>query len=291
MTPGLGRGLGALIPPTPGGSVVSRREQRVAADRASTSEGSYRECSISNIVPNPKQPRQHFDQTALEDLVASIKEYGVIEPLIVTDKGDGKYELIAGERRLRAAGIAGLKTVPCVVRDATDQQKLELAIIENVQRHDLNPIEEGYAYQQLISEFGLNQEDVAKRVGKSRSQVANTIRLLGLPDEIKQALVDRKISASNARTLLSLTSREEQMKLFQEMVSGGLTVRQTEARVGHPRSQSKTNDPNIVSLEDELRSALHHRVRIKVGGGGQGDIRISFLNDEDLQDLTNKLTS
>jgi ParB family chromosome partitioning protein len=289
MSPGLGRGLGALIPPTSGGSVVSKREKKVV--EALTEKGAFRECPISKIVANPEQPRRHFDHAALEDLVASIKEHGIVEPLIVTEKKDGTYELIAGERRLRAATIAGLATVPCVVRTATDQEKLELAIIENVQRHDLNAIEEAHAYDRLVNEFGLTQEAVAKRVGKSRSQVANTIRLLQLPEDIRQAVTDGKISASNARTLLALESVEERNRLFRDMQEGGFTVRQAEARVAHPRSRSKTYDPNIAALEDDLRSALRHRVRINLSGSGKGDIRISFENGEDLQDLTDKLRS
>jgi len=292
MTPGLGRGLGALIPPAAGSPAALKRERREAAAGLSpqTESGTYREIPIEKIIANPEQPRRHFDHAALEDLVSSIKEHGVVEPLIVTERGDGTYELIAGERRLRASTIAGLKTVPCVVRTANQKEKLEIALIENIQRHDLNPMEEAAAYQRLIDEFGLTQEDVSKRVGKSRSQVANIVRLLGLPEEIRMALVERKISASNARTLLALPSDRERTELFRSMIAGNFTVRQTEDRVPHPRRANRPFDPNVAALEDSLRSKLGHKVRVKLSDAGRGEIRIGFENEEDLQDLKGKLT-
>ncbi len=296
---GLGRGLGALIPPAQGGTFSSSRSVDLEvplsapvspqSEDASQSQGVYREIPISDVEPNPHQPRKHFDHTALEDLVSSIRERGIIEPLVVTEKLDGKYELIAGERRLRAANIAGLRMVPCVVRGQTDdREKLELAIIENVQRHDLNPIEEAFAYQRLVDEFGLTQDEVGIRVGKSRPQVGNTIRLLQLPHEIQQALMERKISASNARTLLSLPTDAERMELFRAMLSQNFTVRQAEDRVGHPRA-ARMVDPNIAEQERNLREKLGHRVSIKRSSSGEGEIRIAFQSDEDLQDLCKRL--
>lgn len=287
---GLGRGLGALIPSkTVRPAVeVDLNETSVPAP-APLESGTFLQVPVSLIVPNPKQPRRHFEHAALEDLVSSIKEHGIIEPLVVTRAGDGTYELVAGERRLRAAQIAGLETVPCVVRTATEQEKLELALIENVQRQDLNPIEEAIAYQRLMDEFGLTQDQVSAKVGKSRPQVANTVRLLQLPADIQQALVDRKISASNARTLLSLPTDQERRDLFQAMLAGNFTVRQAEARVPHPRRARAAADPNVQDAERRLRESLGHRVEIKRTPDGAGEIRIVFENDEDLRDLTNRL--
>ncbi|MBE7525019.1 ParB/RepB/Spo0J family partition protein [candidate division WWE3 bacterium] len=285
---GLGRGLGALIPPRPGGSSVAQTVEPHAPPHAEI-QGGFMEIPVEHIVPNPKQPRQHFDHAALEDLTNSIREHGVVEPLIVTRLPDGNFELIAGERRLRAATIAGLATVPCVIRTASEQDKLELALIENIQRHDLNPIEEAIAYQRLMDEFGLTQDDVGKKVGKSRPQVGNTVRLLQLPREIQQALVDRKISASNARTLLSLPTDAERMRLFEDMLAGQFTVRQTEARIPHPRRGRISQDPNIAAAEQRVRDWVGHRVHIKTAGDGAGEIRIYFHDQEDLEDLLGKI--
>lgn len=293
---GLGRGLGALIPPSSGGTYSSGRQDsptmsspQVHVEAASNSSV-YRELPVDLIVANPHQPRQHFDHAALEDLVSSIQERGVIEPLIVTDLGNGNFELIAGERRLRASRIAGLATVPCVIRTATDQEKLELAIIENVQRHDLNPVEEAVAYKRLMDEFGLTQDEVGEKVGKSRPQVANIVRLLQLPEEIRQALVDRKINSSNARTLLSLPTDAERMELFHAMLSQNFTVRETEKHVSHPRAKSGSSaDPNILEFERRLRESTGQRVNIKCSAKGEGEIRIPFQSEEDLAGLMQKL--
>lgn len=296
---GLGRGLGALIPPSQGGTFSSTRpadlEVPLSGPIASREDvpvalGVYREVPIADVEANPHQPRKHFDHAALEDLVSSIRDRGIIEPLVVTERGDGKYELIAGERRLRAANIAGLRVVPCVVREqADDREKLELAIIENVQRHDLNPIEEALAYQRLIDEFGLTQDEVGVRVGKSRPQVGNIVRLLQLPNEIQQALMERKISASNARTLLSLSTDAERMELFRAMLSQNFTVRQTEERVGHTRAPRAPADPNLAEQERHLRERLGHRVSIKRSSSGEGEIRIAFQSEEDLMDVCRRL--
>jgi ParB family chromosome partitioning protein len=245
---------------------------------------------LNLIDPNPHQPRVHFDHAELEDLVTSIQSHGVMQPIVLTPKADGRYELIAGERRTRASKIAGRDTIPAIVRTATDQQKLELALIENIQRQNLNAIEEAKAYLQLQSEFGLTQDEIGIRVGKSRPQVANIIRLLQLPEEIQQALMEGKISASNARTLLSVPTEDERKGLFHAMLDGNFTVRQTEARVPHPRRpRGSFADPNVISVEMELRNALGAKVLIKRDPRGEGEIRITFLNDEDFQSIKKKI--
>lgn len=308
---GLGRGLGALIPPKPqtpattvaqpyeplaesgirGSIAESDGSHDPSMDLASEPAGTrIVEVPVQQIDPNPHQPRVHFDHTQLEDLISSIKEHGVIQPLVVTPKPNGRYELIAGERRLRASTIAGLEKVPVIVRDANEQQKLELAIIENVQRQDLNPIEEARAYVRLMEEFGLTQDQVSTKVGKSRPQVGNMVRLLQLPGEIQQALVERKISTSNARTLLSLPTEQERMELFQAMLSGNFTVRQAEERVPHPR-RIKLADPNLVAAEEQIRTRLGCQVTIKRDPRGEGEVRLRFTSDEELQALVEKLRS
>ncbi len=288
---GLGRGLGALIPPKP----VQQPYQDLkssSADSVSHASGEQGqrilEAPIDKIARNPHQPRLTFDHTDLEDLISSIREHGVLQPLIVTPQPDGTYQLIAGERRLRASTIAGLKTVPVIVRDATELQKLELAIIENVQRSDLNPIEEATAYQRLIDEFGMTQDEVGRKMGKSRPLVGNIVRLLQLPQEIQQAMVERKISASNGRTLLSLPTDEERMELFHAMVAGNFTVRQTEERVG-VRRLPRMLDPNIAASEDRLRTKLHAKVVIKRNAKGVGEVRVHFGSDEELSALLERM--
>ena len=288
---GLGRGLGAIITPRKD-KVDEPRPEADVADRqiARDSQGQQMvlEIPLDRIARNPQQPRQHFDHTQLEDLILSIKEHGIIQPLVVTRRTDGGYELIAGERRLRAATIAGLKTVPAIVRQAEDQEKLELALIENVQRQDLNPIEEAIAYRRLMNEFSLTQDQVSQKVGKSRPQVANAVRLLQLPEEVQHAMIEGRISASNGRTLLSLPDERERLKLFHAMLDQNFTVRQTEARVPHRRSHSVV-DPNVAAAEDNLRTKLNCHVQIKRDARGQGEIRLKFYSDEELRSLIEKL--
>lgn len=290
---GLGRGLGALIPQrttdAPAHQTPSVQPSYDTHEEPSHGPASVVQMlSVDRIDPNPHQPRTHFDHNDLEDLVGSIKEHGIIQPIVVTVKPDGRYELIAGERRLRASKIAGLTEIPTLIRSATEQQKTELAIIENVQRADLNPIEEAQAYLRLQEEFGFTQDQLGERVGKSRPQVANIIRLLQLPDVIQRALSEKRISMSNARTLLSLSSDAERLELFNQMLAGNFTVRQTEARVAHPRRVS-TIDPNLAAFEDDLRRALGTRVTVKRDPRGEGEVRIRFLNEEDLETIKRKI--
>lgn len=298
---GLGRGLGALIPQKapgsmPGPVVSDVSDVRVPAPSSEATDFrlpptvSVMEIPVGLVDPNPHQPRTHFDHTQLEDLINSIREHGVLQPIVVTKKDDGRYELIAGERRLRASKIADRATVPAIVRTASEQQKLELALIENIQRQELNPLEEAGSYVRLQTEFNLTQDDVAKRVGKSRSQVANTIRLLQLPQEAKDALASGRISQSNARTLLAVPNESERMSLFHQMLEGDFTVRESESRIPHPRrARGSFVDPNMMDIEKRLRAALGTRVLVKRDPRGEGEVRITFLNDEDLQTIVKKV--
>ena len=284
---GLGRGLGALIPPKP--PAPSPTQDLGNATQVSSSGERLMQIPVQDVVRNPHQPRVHFDHGQLEDLILSIKEHGVIQPITVTRLPDGRYELIAGERRLRASTIAGLATVPAIVREAGEQEKLELALIENIQRQDLNPIEEARAYMRLIDEFHLTQDEVSQKVGKSRPQVGNTVRLLQLPESIQQALVERKISASNARTLLSVPTEAERQQLFEAMIAGHFTVRQAEERVPHPRRARRPLDPNVADAEYHLREKYHCLVEIKRDPKGPGEIRLKFTSNEEFEALIRKL--
>jgi len=299
---GLGRGLGALIPPKPQSvpPVVPSTDPSsldefnvVPAEGVRPNTSQVHQIPVERIDPNPHQPRTHFDHGQLEDLIESIKAHGVIQPVVVTPKQDGRFELITGERRLRASKIAGLETIPSLVRTATEQQKLELAIIENIQRQDLDPIEEARSYLRLQHEFNLTQDEVGVRVGKSRPQVANIIRLLQLPEPIQHALSEGKISSSNARTLLSLPSEAEQIAMFRSMLDGNFTVRQTEARVAVATSRKPRKtvsaDPNVTHAEQQMRSALGAKVVIKRDARGEGEVRIAFFNDEDFHAIVKKI--
>ena len=290
---GLGKGLGAIIPPKPVSStsgMISASPEREEFASSSRPDQGVHELPVGMIDPNPHQPREHFDHQDLEDLVLSIREHGVLQPVVVTPKPDGRYELIAGERRLRASKIAECEMIPVLVRTATEQQKLELAIIENVQRANLNPLEEARAYLRLQNEFQLTQDEISSRVGKSRPQVANTIRLLQLPEQIQDGLSLGKISTSNARTLLSLPTDDERIRMYQSLLDHQFTVRQTESRMPRTRARAGATDPNVAHAEDELRGVLGARVSIKRAMDGKGEIRISFQNDEDFSGLIRRIT-
>lgn len=279
---GLGRGLGSLIP--------KKSEENIVKPIATASPGSGEpfEVSIADIDPNSRQPRLNFNLAELQDLLQSIKKHGVLQPLVVTKKSDGRYELIAGERRLRAAKLAGLSRVPVVVRDVSDEEKLELALIENIQRADLNPIEEASAYTSLIKEFHLTQEEVAARVGKSRPAIANTVRLLDLPEEIKEALRNREIASGQARALLGLETTEEQLRLFRTIKDGGMSTREVEEAVQEKHGGGIRHDPNILSYEADLRSVLGTKVRI-TEKNGKGKITINYYSREELRALKDKI--
>ena len=277
---GLGKGLDALIP---------------TGQKSTGGEGGIAQIPVDLIQRNPRQPREKFDIEELENLAASIREHGVIQPLIVSPGKNGIYVLIAGERRLQAARKAGLKTVPVVIRHATDQQLLELALIENVQRADLNAIEEAEAYQHLAKEFKLSHEAIATRVGKSRVAVTNTMRLLDASAAVKQALVDGRITEGHARALLALNTAKAQETLLNQIVNLDLSVRQTEAlarkyagqKPAYKRRSSLSAD--VTDVERRLRSSLGTKVSLKHGKKG-GTVTIYYYSDEELDSLLNKLT-
>jgi ParB family chromosome partitioning protein len=289
---GLGKGLGALIP--------SAGPRDAAADSARGS--GLLTVPVTDIIPNPRQPRGRIDPDALAELSASIKEHGLIQPLIVTRAtADGKapYQLIAGERRWRAAQLAGLETVPVVVKEATSQQMLELALVENIQRSDLNALEEAEAYQHLIDDFALNQQEVADRVGKSRVAVANTLRLLRLPDRVKTLLAEGALTEGHGRALLSLADDDAIIEAAGIVISRGLTVRQTEELVRRLLEVKAEAEPeeaepddadraNTRRLEEAFRGALGTKVALSRGRKG-GRLVISFYSDEELQNIYEKI--
>ena len=273
---GLGRGIGALIP-----------EMRPAVE----------EVDVDLIAPNPKQPRTAFDPDSLSELAESIRAHGIIQPLIVSRKSEGDgapYQLITGERRLLAARQAGLAKVPAIVKEASPQALLELALVENLQREDLGPLEEAAAFRRLAEEFSLTQEAVATRVGRSRSAVANSLRLLSLPREIQASLAAGEVTAGHARALLSLNEAGEQLRVWRQIVRARLTVRDVETLVagGSKRRRQRRAptpaDPDLAALEDDLRSSLGTKVElVKTRRGGR--LTIHFFSDEELDALTKRL--
>jgi len=281
-TTGLGKGLSSLIPLKISKEIFSKDPGLSAGERVV-------QAPIEKIKPNPHQPRADFDHESLEELINSIKEHGILQPLILAVIGDN-YQVIAGERRLRAAKFLEMKTVPAIVRDIKEQQKLEFALVENLQRKDLNPIEEAVAYQRLIDEFSLTQEAVAQRVGKSRSVVANTLRILTLPTEIQKALIRGKINYSAARVIVGLPP-PERMKFFEKVLKQDLTVRAVEGQARKVVVKShlrKVKDPNLAALEEKLQAALGTKVNIKKSGE-TGQIVIEFYSSEELNNIITKI--
>lgn len=274
---GLGKGLGSLIP----------------ADFAAQG-GIYQEINIKEVVPNPYQPREHFDEETLASLSRSIMEVGVIQPIVVRQLENGQYELIAGERRWRAAKRANLSSIPAVIRTSDDLSSLETAVVENLHRQDLNALEEAAAYQQLIEEFGLTQDEVARRVGRSRSAVANTLRLLQLPPMVHRLLIEGQLSAGHARALLATPDRGTQERLATRIVEEDLTVRQiedllrdgevpeSEAEITGKRPSTRVPDAGVLELEELLASRLETRVTVKLGKG-PGRLLVDFADLDDLE--------
>jgi ParB family chromosome partitioning protein len=275
---GLGRGLSALI----GDEVAAVKGEPGAKKDART-------LPVAFLQPGRYQPRKIFDEQPLADLAASVKEKGVLSPILVRPIGPDRYEIVAGERRWRAAQLAKLHDVPVVVRELPDDQALEIAIIENVQRADLNALEEAMAYEELIAKFGRTQEDVAREVGKSRSHIANTIRLLKLPEQVKVWLREGKLTAGHARTLLGVPDPEARAR---ELIEGAMTVRQAEQRSPNRKQPvgKAPKDPNVADLEANISNQLGLRVEIIHRGDKGGDVRISYKTLEQLEELTRRLT-
>jgi ParB family transcriptional regulator, chromosome partitioning protein len=298
---GLGRGLASLIPPknksAGNAGLPQNTRQEVAVSTGKAVQDDFLEVEIGKIATNPQQPRHNFNEKELQDLADSIKEHGIIQPLVVAKIAPEQYELIAGERRLKAAGLAGLEMVPVIIREESgEREKLELALVENIQREDLNVLEEARAYKKLIEEFDLTQEEIAERVGKSRSAVANKVRLLGLPIEIQRALQEGKITEGHARSILAIENPEKQRALFELILKDNLTVRQAEDKVREVtvsthkrRVGAAVQDPALKEKEDQIAQALGTKVQIKKSGGG-GKILIDFYSSEELENIAAKLS-
>ncbi len=274
---GLGRGLDALIPGGPGGD---------------SSLSGVAQIAVAAIGRNPRQPRARLDPTELEDLANSIREHGVIQPIIVAQSSySGQYTLIAGERRLEASRLAGLATVPAIVREASEQQLLEVALVENIQRSDLGPLETALAYKHLADDFGLSHEAIAAKVGKKRVTVTNTMRLLRLPQKLLEALSAEEISEGHARALLPLPNAEAQLAAYATVVRKNLSVRQTEELVSQmqgekPRRPARTpKNPEADALATRLRERLNTKVTLRRGRGGDGTIVLHFYSDEELNSI------
>jgi ParB family chromosome partitioning protein len=282
----LGRGLGSLIP--------DKKYQTAKAAFAPTAKqdeaGKIFEVEIERISANPGQPRLDFNEQGILDLADSIREHGIIQPLIASRKGDN-YELIAGERRLRAAAKAGLKKVPVIVREADEQARLELALIENIQREDLNPLELAAAYRRLLDEFGLSQEELAKQVGKSRPVITNTLRFLTLPDEIKTGLAKGKVREGHAKYLLGLDSEDKQMTVYRKIIHNNLTIQDTDKAIkrmgGTKKARIKINYRDK-DKEFAFRQFFGAKVEIKRKGRG-GQIIIDFYSDDELREMAEKV--
>jgi len=281
---GLGRGLGALIPPE---------------IREGKSTSAFRDIPLASIRPNPNQPRTNFDEESLSSLAASIQAVGVLQPILVRQLNDSEYELIAGERRWRAARRAGLQTIPALVQQVEEVESLERALIENLHREQLGPLEEAAAYQQLLEDFGITHDELAARIGRSRSAITNALRLFQLPPAVQQLLADGLLTAGHARAILGTPDREAQEAIARRVVDEGLSVRATEELVRQSRQtapQSETNPPDraappskppaILELEELLSTKLDTRVKIQIGAN-KGKIVIEFSDLSDLERVYN----
>jgi ParB family transcriptional regulator, chromosome partitioning protein len=277
---GLGRGLGALLSSTPATAVEK------------TGASGVQELPIDSIIPNPRQPRKSFDDNGLRELSKSLKRSGLLQPVVVRRHGQ-QFEIVVGERRWRAAKLAGLSHIPAVVREATDAETLELALVENLLREDLNPMEEAEAYQRLLTEFAWTQEELGQRVGKDRSSVANCLRLLKLPELIQADLRAGRLTMGHARALLALASPAEQLKLREEILAHSWSVRATEEGVQRKQRQAPRRagrrSAELAALEDSLRETLATRVRL-IGSERAGRIEIAYTSAEDLERLTELIT-
>ena len=299
---GLGKGLDALFDNNDEAESAAQNTAFPAIDTtiyASTKIKTYdtvqntsiTELPVDKLVPNPGQPRKNFDETEMQELADSIKSYGIIQPIIAADAGDGSYIIIAGERRTRAAKLAGLDTVPVIIRSYTDQKRMEISLIENIQRSDLNPIEEAAAFKNLMDYSNLSQDELAAKVGKNRSTVANALRLLKLPVEIQKSIEDGNVSSGHARALLSVNDARERDKLFREILTGKISVRQAEKKasaLGEKKAAKKSagekRPPEIDAMTEKFIGKLGTKVVIE-GDLSKGRILIDYYSMEDLERL------
>lgn len=312
---GLGRGIGALIPtsetsdarpvdvlfprssaPATATAVIEREEEPSSPDLVEVPGARLIHVDPNSIVPNPRQPRTHFDADDLAELVHSVKEFGVLQPVVVRDAGDGTYELIMGERRTRAAREAGLESIPAVVRDTADEHLLRDALLENLHRSELNPLEEASAYQQLLEDFGITQEELATRIGRSRPQISNTIRLLKLPVPVQQRVAAGVLSAGHARAILSLDNPESMQRLADKIVNEDLSVRAAEAAAKAPdagrapavKPQAGSRRAHLDEVAERLGDRLNTRVRISLTAR-KGQVNIDFASIQDLNRILEEL--
>jgi len=291
----LGRGLSSLISGRPSGQPISNNLKTPYFPKKTggqSSQISYVE--VNKIKANPYQPRKEFREAELSELVESIKIHGIIQPLVVTIILGGGYELVAGERRLRAAKLAGLRQVPVIVRTAKELEKLELSLIENIQRHDLNAVEKAYAYRKMVDEFGLTHEEAAKRLGISRPQFSNMLRLLSLPVDVQKGVASGRVSVSQAKLMLEVKDEKKQQQIYRRAIQTGQTVSDTQHAVnkvkikGHERQNKK--DPQLKAWEEEMQAALGTRVKIRPRGKeGAGVVEIDFYAEEELVTIVEKI--
>lgn len=293
---GLGKGLDSLIPTNV--MMESEIKHATVSTASSAEEGKDGTLMVklSKVEPNREQPRKNFDEDSLQELAESLKQFGMLQPILVQNRGD-YYEIIAGERRWRAAKIAGLKEVPVIVRELTDQEIVEISLIENIQREDLNPIEEAQAYKRLLTEFHLKQDEVAERVSKSRTAVTNSMRLLKLCDEVQKMVVDDMISTGHARALISIEDPEEQYLIAQKIFDEKLSVREVEKLVKDlhkppkpPKEENKTLQAIYQEISERLKQSLSTKVSVSAKQNGAGKIEIEFYNHEDLERLLERIT-
>ena len=293
---GLGKGLDSLIPT----NVMMESEVKHATVSTASSAEEGKDgtlmVKLSKVEPNREQPRKNFDEDSLQELAESLKQFGMLQPILVQNRGD-YYEIIAGERRWRAAKIAGLTEVPDIVRELTDQEIVEISLIENIQREDLNPIEEAQAYKRLLTEFHLKQDEVAERVSKSRTAVTNSMRLLKLCDEVQKMVVDDMISTGHARALISIEDPEEQYLIAQKIFDEKLSVREVEKLVKDlhkppkpPKEENKTLQAIYQEISERLKQSLSTKVSVSAKQNGAGKIEIEFYNHEDLERLLERIT-
>ena len=286
----LGRGIDSLIP-----SVVKETEEKKGSEKETKADESPSMVRITKVEPNREQPRKKFDEDALMELADSIKQFGLLQPILVQDRKT-HYEIIAGERRWRAAKIAGLKEVPVIIRNLTDREIVEISLIENIQREDLNPIEEAQAYKRLLTEFNLKQDEVAERVSKSRTAVTNSMRLLKLCDEVQKMVIEGMISTGHARALIMIEDPEEQFTVAQKVFDEKLSVREVEKLVKNlhkPQRPQKTGNKSLETiyqdLSEQLKASLSTKVSINAKENGSGKIEIEFYSHEDLDRLIEQI--